>query len=219
MNAEPNFDRIARWYQVLEYLTLGRWLERTRFHFLPRIHSVQNALVLGDGDGRFLARLLNNHSSVHATAVDTSAVMLDLLSARCRSDAVRLHIVHENVLDYVPDHHDRYDLVVTHFFLDCLTEQQVNQLVEQLAPVLSPNAIWLFSDFQIPPGKLTIPAKLLVRSLYLAFRLLTRLDVTALPDHASAFKRAGLVRSDQQKFLGGILVTELWKADEPKYTN
>ena len=215
MNRESSFDRIARLYQVLEYLTLGRWLERTRFHFLPQLHLAQNALILGDGDGRFLARLLDSNRCLRATAVDSSEVMLDLLSARCKSHAERLRIIQDNALHYVPENNDRYDLVVTHFFLDCLTSKQVNQLIQQIAPGLSPEAIWLVSDFHIPPGKLALPAKLVVRVLYLVFRVLTGLRVTQLPDHATALANAGFANIDRQQFLGGLLVTELWRATSP----
>src|SRR5437660_724241 len=54
----PNFSFIARPYRFLEHLALGRALERTRLHFLSAVSHQAQALVLGDGDGRFLARLL-----------------------------------------------------------------------------------------------------------------------------------------------------------------
>ena len=67
-----NFDRIARPYRWLEYLSLGRALERCRFHFLPRLRDCRRALVLGDGDGRFTAKLLDANPSVQVDAVDIS---------------------------------------------------------------------------------------------------------------------------------------------------
>jgi hypothetical protein len=58
LTSPPNFDRIARPYRWLEYLTLGRSLERAREVFLPLLKDRRQALILGDGDGRFTARLL-----------------------------------------------------------------------------------------------------------------------------------------------------------------
>lgn len=211
MIASPNFDRIARPYQMLEYLTLGRWLERTRLYFLPRLHSVRNALVLGDGDGRFLAELLAANPGLRATAIDTSATMLELLRKRCAPYTDRLRTLQIDALDYAPDGDARYDLVVSHFFLDCLTEAQVTELVGRLAPALRAQALWLVSDFQIPTGTLRVPVIAIVRALYLTFRVLTGLRVTRLPDHAAIFVRAGFARIEQQQFLGGLLTTELWQ--------
>ena len=104
-----------------------------------------------------------------------------------------------------------YDLVVTHFFLDCLTQPELNTLITRVAPTLTPGALWLISDFRIPAGPMRLPAKLLIRSLYLAFRLLTGLRTTRLPDHATPLTQAGLTRISHQHRLAGLLTTELWQ--------
>ncbi len=65
-----NFDRIARPYRWLEYLSFGPMLERCRFYRIPQLTAARRALVLGDGDGRFLARLLTCNPEVQVDAVD-----------------------------------------------------------------------------------------------------------------------------------------------------
>jgi hypothetical protein len=55
-----------------------------------------------------------------------------------------------------------------------------------------------------------LPACALVRSLYLAFRALTGLRTTQLPDHRAALNSTGLTRTSQHTSLTGILTTELW---------
>ena len=83
MAARPaNFDHIARPYRWLEYLTFGPYLERCRFHFLDQLKRHRRALILGDGDGRFTARLLATNPQISVDAVDSSAAMLNLLSER-----------------------------------------------------------------------------------------------------------------------------------------
>jgi ubiquinone/menaquinone biosynthesis C-methylase UbiE len=206
-----NFDLIARLYRPLEYLTLGRSLERCRLHHLPDLHGSARALVLGDGDGRFLSRLLTAYPTLHADAVDSSAAMLALLRSRCRTAASRLRLHHADALAFAAFPHTLpYDLVVTHFFLDCLTQPQLDALVANLAPHLTPGALWLVSDFRIPTGPLQFPARLLVRGLYLVFRILTGLRVQTLSDYATPLARAGLTCIAQRRSLGGILTTELW---------
>jgi len=211
--AQPNFDHIARPYRWLEYLTLGRALEHCRLHFLPRILHQKRALVIGDGDGRFLAQLLTQNPSLHADAVDTSATMLQLLRQRCEAAAPNaskhLH-THQSSALTVPLA-GPYDLVVTHFFLDCLTQTDLETLITRISPALSPQALWLISDFRIPTGLMRLPAKILIRTLYLAFRILTGLRITQLPDHATPLQQGGLTRIAHQLQLAGILVTELWQ--------
>jgi SAM-dependent methyltransferase len=216
LSAEPsNFDRIARPYRWLEYLTLGRALERCRFHYLPSLLQQKRALILGDGDGRFLARLLAQNPQLEADAVDTSAAMLELLDRRCKAaspdTATRLQIRHANALTFSPAQEKKYDLVVTHFFLDCLTQPDLEALITRIAPTLAPGAFWLISDFRIPSGSVRLPAKIVVRTLYLAFRILTGLRTTRLPDHANPLTQAGLIRIAYHYRLAGLLTAELWQ--------
>ncbi len=215
MPIPPNFDRIARPYRWLEYLTLGPLLQRCRLHFLPRLLQTRRALLLGDGDGRFLAQLLARSPQLHADAVDLSPAMLHLLRQRAVAASPtasrRLQTHQANALTFEPA--GAYDLVVTHFFLDCLTEPELDRLTSRLAPHLTPGSLWLLSDFRIPPaaGPLNLLARLLVRALYLAFRLLTGLRVTRLPDHAPFLRRIGLVPIARHHLLFGTLTTELWR--------
>lgn len=215
MSTPADFDRIARPYRTLEYLTLGRKLEQTRLHFLPRLATAKNALVLGDGDGRFLAKLLAANMNLQATAIDGSAAMLDLLRDRCKPHLHRLQTIQADALRYMPPTDATYDLVVSHFFLDCFTEPELVRLLAQIAPALRPGSRWLLSDFRIPPGGFHLPAQIFVRSLYFAFRVLTGLRTTRLPDHASVLSAAGFTRIGHQVFLSGMLATELWQFQGP----
>jgi SAM-dependent methyltransferase len=211
---EPDFDLIARPYRWLEYFTLGRALERCRNYYLPQLHDRRHALVLGDGDGRFLAQLLAENPDLRADAVDTSAAMLGLL--RQRSEAAtadaktRLSVHHANALSFPVA--GRYDLVVTHFFLDCLSQAELDGLVTRVASALAPGAVWLVSDFRIPAGLMRLPAQALIRGLYSAFRVLTGLRTSRLPDHATRLTQAGLVLIAAECSFAGLLSTELWKA-------
>ncbi|WP_158794669.1 trans-aconitate 2-methyltransferase [Granulicella sp. L60] len=215
---QPNFDPIARPYHWLEHLTLGPILQRCRTHHLPALTHAKNALILGDGDGRFLARLLAQNPYMQADAVDTSAAMLHLLRQNCADASpntqTRLRTHQTSALTFTPPH-PPYDLVVTHFFLDCLTQPDLEALITRITPHLAPNALWLISDFRIPTSNpMRLPAKLLIRTLYLAFRILTGLRTNKLPDHATPITRAGLTRIAQHHSLAGLLTTELWQAPQ-----
>lgn len=215
-----NFDTIARPYRLLEYLTFGPVLHRTRTRLLPGLAAFRRALVLGDGDGRFTAAMLAAHPHLHADAVDLSPAMLALLTRRTASahptaaGRLRTLCADARELDLptrLPSS-PPYDLVVAHFFLDCLTQPELDALAHRLEPHLAPNAAWLVSDFRIPPsGPLRLPARALVRSLYAGFRLLTGLRTTRLPDHAATLRAARFTLTAHHRLLGGILTTELWR--------
>jgi trans-aconitate methyltransferase len=194
----------------MEYLSLGNLLERTRFALLDAgaLDVSRQALVLGDGDGRFTARLLARNPEVRVTAIDASARMLRLLRQRCVGFADRVEAGQCDAREFAPV--ERFDLVATHFFLDCLTQAEVDELVKRVALRLEGGGCWVVSEFRVPEGWLRWPAAALVRGLYLVFRMLTGLRVTRLPDHGAALRRAGLERVAETRLLCGILATELW---------
>ena len=215
MTAAANFDRIARLYRWMEYLTFGPALWRCRTHHLSALHNCRKALILGDGDGRFTAALLAANPQLRVDAVDSSATMLELLSARARAvhgAASRLRVHHADALDYaqiLPDA-QQYDLIVAHFFLDCFAQPAVESLTRLLTPHLRAGGLWLVSDFRLPAGAMRFPARLLVRSLYLAFRVLSGLRTNRLPDYAFAFGQMGLKQVGQHLSLAGMLTSEIW---------
>ncbi|MGD0797579.1 MAG: class I SAM-dependent methyltransferase [Acidobacteriaceae bacterium] len=214
--AQPDFDRVARIYRWMEYATFGRSLERCRKHFLPHLSGCRSSLVLGDGDGRFLTRLLAGNRDLTADAVDTSRAMLRLLERRAgvaTQDAgacLRTH--HTDALAFLPQH--TYDLIATHFFFDCLTQTEVDALVTRIASHAKPRGLWVVSEFRVPSGAMRWPSHIIVRTLYLAFRFLTGLRTRKLPDHATAMSAAGFTRTTRRLFLGGLLTSELWQFQE-----
>jgi SAM-dependent methyltransferase len=207
---QPNFDRVAHIYRWAEWLTLGPLLERTREHFIGQLTDRRHALVLGDGDGRFLAALLEHNTGLHAMALDTSAVMLSLLCERNRRHSARVTMQEASAL--VVDAPQGTDLIVTHFLLDCFTQAEVDALTLRLAAATAPGTLWLLSDFALPPNRILRPfAALYIRALYLAFRILTGLRVTHLPDPQHSLQHAGFERIEHHERLFGLLYTELWR--------
>ena len=207
----PNFDRIARLYRWLEYLTLGPLLERTREYHLEHLAGCKQALVLGDGDGRFTARMMARYPEMRVQAVDLSAGMMRLLEARVTrvGGRERLRTTVGDAREVEPE--GPVDLVVTHFFLDCLTQEEVWFLTKRLKPHLKEGGMWLMSEFQVPNGWLRVPGWLLIRGLYLAFRVLTGLRVTRVPAYRGPLRLARFVRVREHLEMGGLLTTELWQ--------
>jgi cyclopropane fatty-acyl-phospholipid synthase-like methyltransferase len=174
----------------------------------------RRALVIGDGDGRFTARLLAENSGVHVDAVDASLAMLRALTRSAKSHALRVRPICADARAWRPRQDSRpprYDLVVTHFFLDCLATDEVRALAERLRDAVEPRGIWVVSEFAVPRGLFgLLVASQLVRALYWAFGLLTGLEQRTLPDYDAALREAGFILARQRSWLGGLLVSQLW---------
>lgn len=210
----PDFNRLARLYRWMELFSFGPWLARCRFTFLGDLAGCRRALVLGDGDGRFTAQLTKANSMVAVDAVDASPAMLRELLRRSGDGAQRIRTHCADARVWRPTC-PPYDVIATHFFLDCLTDEEARAIAGKLRSGLSPSGLWVVSEFAIPAGTFgRWVAQPVVRLLYRAFGLLTGLAVRKLPDHAAALRAAGFTLRDRREFLGGMLTAEMWQTRE-----
>ena len=208
----PNFDKVARIYRWAEYIALGPLLRKTREQFLPHILQATQALVLGDGDGRFASALLRRSSSVNVHAIDGSSAMLDLLLTRCQSDRTDDRLSLQRAEISRASLPSSFDLIVTHFFLDCLTQWELEHLCARIAQLSDPGTLWLLSDFGLPPRGLTrLLARAYIRLLYLGFRVFTGLRPQHLPSPQQALERSGFRLLSRKQRLSGFLYSELWQ--------
>jgi SAM-dependent methyltransferase len=208
-----NFNPIARPYRWLEYLSFGPWLVRCRSAQLAHLTNAHRALLLGDGDGRFLARLMAANTTLTVDVVDSSPSMLRLLDRRIRRAGPqarqRICLHPADALEWSPS--GSYDLVVSHFFLDCFFASQLERLFDRILPHLRPGAQWVISEFAIPRNAFAAYlAGGLIGLLYRAFGLLTGLPVRALPDYAAALLRRGFVLRQDRRYLAGLLCSQVW---------
>jgi len=196
-----NCDRIARWYRWLEYAGFGGALQRRRLAFLDQLTNARRVLVLGDGDGRALQALLDRNRQATVDSIDLSGRMLELARARAGQRADRVTFRQADALTAsLPE--GEYDLIVTHFFLDCFDQKDLSLLVERLAQAAQPRAQWVISEFR-KPG-------LMVAFLYLFFRAATGLKNRRLVDYHPLLAKQGFELKRSASAWGGRLVSELW---------
>jgi ubiquinone/menaquinone biosynthesis C-methylase UbiE len=199
-----NCDSIAPHYWWIERLGFGRALERRRRWFLPDLDHTRRALVLGDGDGRFLRELLRRNPAVEADYVDLSRRMLDQARRRAGVNRVVYKQADAREVEFAPN---KYDLIATHFFFDCFDQRDLTTLIARIAGAAKPGARWVVSEFCTS----TIAARLLVRMLYLFFRITTGLKTCKLADHRPLLRSHGFRVAHSSPSRGGFVVSELWE--------
>jgi len=210
-----SFDLLAPWYGTLELMAFGDALQRCRIACLDEIDSPRMALLAGEGNGKFLSELLRRYPEVRVDYVDASGRMLRLARTRVRADlpshADRVRFVHQDIKSWsVPEH--RYDLLVTHFFLDCFPESALAEVIRKLTHAATVNATWLVADFRIPDDKLArLRARGWLRAMYLFFRVTTRIEANELIDPEPLLRAEEFDLARQHLFRGGMLKSELWR--------
>lgn len=208
-----SFEVLAPHYRWMELVLAGNKLQRCRTAFLGQVSYCREVLILGEGNGRFLCECYRAIPEAHITCVDSSAGMLAVAQRRLSthgSDLVRVEFVTANALTWKPPR-GRFDLVVTHFFLDCFGQEQLNRLIPAISSAMTPAAQWLLADFQVPPAGLTRYRALVIHQLmYWFFCVVTRLPARhlSIPDGLLYAHRFALRRRQVSEW--GLLHSDLW---------
>jgi SAM-dependent methyltransferase len=212
-----SFDIVAPWYRTLEAIAFGNALQQARVACLGEIGSPRRALIVGEGNGRFLAALLQRQPLIRIDCIDSSERMLDLARQRIlRTTPDEIHRVAfllADVPSWAPN--DRYDLIVTHFLLDCFGVQQVGRIVAKLAQAATPNAAWLLADFRVPEaGFARWHARAWLAVMYSFFRSVARIEARDLVDPSPFLRAEAFVLERQHVFRFGMLKSELWRKSD-----
>ena len=204
-----DFDFIAPWYRFFEHLAFGRRLQKHRLFFLSAAQSARHALVLGDGDGRFLEQLALRHPLLSVDALDLSPVMTNLARQRL-SGVPSVHFITGDARTE-PLPKSSYDFIATHFFLDCFTNGELNDLIGRLARHAAADARWVVSEFQRPDALLPgWHAALWLKAMYFFFRLTAGLATRTLPNYRPLLTAYGFVLAAEHSSRTQLICSELW---------
>ena len=193
-HSDHGYDHLACRYQLIETLIFGSRLKKARTALLSSIPACRSALVLGDGDGRLLEALLTAQPKCQITSVDQSQRMLEIQQQRIsnhpRSNNVRWLQQDARKLEGF-DH--QYDLLVSAFFLDCFTGEELEMNLRKWLNCVRPHGLFYFVDFQEPgAGWKRVRGKLCLAAMHYFFRRYTNLPNRKLVDLNGALDQCPL---------------------------
>lgn len=208
-----SFDTLAPIYLWMERLAAGNKMQQCRTAFLAEMPEPRRILIAGEGHGRSVMACLQAFPSAQMTCVDISLGMI----AQARNALVvqgfevgRVEFVHADFLSWSPEA-EAYDLIVTHYFLDCFTSTQMESVVQKLASAAAPKAAWHIADFQLAKsGWRRVRSVVIVWLLYRFFRLMTHLSASELVSPDARLKSAGFYCHQRVEMEWGLLKSEWW---------
>jgi ubiquinone/menaquinone biosynthesis C-methylase UbiE len=212
-----SFDAVAPYYRWMEFLLAGEILQHGRTAFLGSIPPAKKILILGEGNGRFLLECRRMFPEANITSVDSSARMISLARRRLMGqgmDCDGIEFIHADALTWTPAV-GGFDLIVTHFFLDCFRADQLQPLIARLALAAAPRANWLLADFQTAEAGLPRQrSRLIVWGLYRFFRVMTRLSAAELASPDAFITRQGFTLREREVYDWGLLRSDWWQRVE-----
>lgn len=206
-----SFDILAPHYRWMEVVLAGDKLQRCRTAFLPRIPTATNILILGEGNGRFLRECRCQFPDAKITVVDSSARMLELAKRRLGADCRQIEFIRADALTWSPPAHS-FDLIVTHFFLDCFRPEQLQPLIAGLARAAAPSANWLVADFQAAAhGWRRLRSRAILWVMYRFFTIVTRLPAASLTPPDAFLEQQGFKLCERMLHDWELLHSDWWQ--------
>lgn len=204
-----SFDRLAPFYRTMELLSAGGKLQECRTAFLDEIPEPRHILLAGEGHGRFLPLCAARFPQARITVIDSSAAMLEI--ARRKIPSGNIEFIHTDILAWDATG-ATYDLIVTHFFLDCFPSDELATVVSRLAHAATPDANWLLADFEVPDGHAaSLRSRIILSLLYTFFRIVTGLRANSLSPPEADLERAGFTLHRRVTRDWGLLKSEWWR--------
>jgi len=207
-----SFDILAPHYTWMECIIAGRRLQRARVAHLDALQHCERLLIAGVGHGHFLRATTIRFPRLEILGVDASEGMLAhaRIQSRFVSHPERLHF-RAATLPALPPAIGSFDAFATHFFLDCFPPDELSDVIASLASVALPKAVWLVSDFSIPPrGWRRHRARAIHAAMYAFFRPVTRIRARRVTPPDSYLVREGFTLTARRTFDGGLVQSDLW---------
>jgi ubiquinone/menaquinone biosynthesis C-methylase UbiE len=182
-----SYSSIARFYKLIESVTIGGSLLDARLGHLQRLAegpAIQHALLVGEGNGSFLLPFAQQFPNTRITVLDESPAMLRVAQTRLEAAGIDTARIAFWQADMTTEqlHEDRYDLIVTLFFFDNFDAATVRRVVPVLERASTASAQWLLSDFQIPAsGWRRLRARIWLIILYAFFRCVAKVPARTVP--------------------------------------
>jgi tRNA (cmo5U34)-methyltransferase len=208
LNPDCGFDRVAPFYDPLAKLVFGSSLQDAQRWLLPFIPSGATILIIGGGSGWLLQQVLEHTSPKQVVYLEASEKMLQLAQLQNPSPAI-VEFRHGTDADLYP--REQFDIIITPFLLDLFPDERLSRLVQRLYGVLDPGGLWLFADFWPVQQKTPIWQKLLAKSMYLFFGLLSDVQGRKLPDYRRHFVELGLKEQQCAGFYNGFVQSKVYR--------
>ncbi len=196
-----NFNRIAPFYDALSKIVFKDSLLWARSCFINELPEFGTVLYIGGGSGIALDTIRNLKPDLHVDFIEASEKFISIAKKRNSSDRFKhVNFIHGNE-NQIPLE-KKYKAVITFFVVDIFPQNEAEEFCKNVVSHLEPGGVWLFADF-IPSDNLY--QKLLLKFMYICFRIVANIPANQLPDYDLIFKELNM-REEGSKFFYNEMV-------------
>lgn len=177
---DNDFNSVARPYDFISRLVFGDALVRAQVSLLSQISPNSRILIVGGGTGWILEQISKIYSSgLDIVYVESSSKMIELSKKRILKNN-NIFFINAAVENYQTE--TQFDVIITPFFFDLFKKAKIEILFSGLNEKLKVDGLWLYTDFIPTIYQTKIWQKLLLKTMYLFFGILSKVEASELVD-------------------------------------
>jgi len=198
-----NYDLIAKIYDPLSRLVFRKSQLKAQTDQLKYISSGNNLLIAGGGTGWILEEISKIYpSGLQITYLEISAEMIRMARERDTGEN-QVTYIHAGAADFQAGR--KYDVILTGFLFDNFQSAEAMQVFTQFDKMIAPEGYWLYTDFQSDISKQTWWQKILLKTMYVFFNLVSGVKAKKVPDLSSDFQCAGYQIVNSKVYYNGFI--------------
>ena len=204
-----NYDKIANQYDFLSRLVFFKSQVQAQIDQLKYIPDNSTILIAGGGTGWILAEIAKIHSSgLHIVYVEISQKMITLSKTRPIGNN-KVDFIHLGIEDFKTD--QLFDAILTPFLFDNFAENRAEKVFHFLDSKLNRSGLWLFVDFSLNPKNGRWWKSLILKSMYIFFKLIGIVETNQLINIQPWFERKAYLMLEQRFYYGSFISAVVYK--------
>jgi ubiquinone/menaquinone biosynthesis C-methylase UbiE len=204
-----NYDRTAIFYDFLSRMVFSRAQLNAQIDQLQFIPAGSKILIAGGGTGWILEELAKSQNrGLDITYVEISGKMLAKSKTR-NIGANKVTFVQSSMESFVTT--EEFNVVQTAFLFDNFSKSRIRQVFLKLDQLLKPGGLWLLSDFNYNPNKSPIWQRLLLKTMYLFFRILSNVEAKNLSDVMPCFEAGKYQLITQEQYYRNFIQSKIFQ--------
>ncbi|MBO9700742.1 MAG: class I SAM-dependent methyltransferase [Sporocytophaga sp.] len=207
------FNRLAAIYDYLLLIPPGRGFIKSQNELIPLLPQKKSCLIIGGGTGTFLRSLIISGKVTRIVYLDISEKMLSQASNKIKDLNQKCNVeFRRGSLDRITED-EKFDLIVTNFFLDLFSPDEVKAWIRLIHNKLSEEGLFYFTDLQISRGKTfkTFMNNIYIKMLYFFFRNTTAISGKTLIDLRTEILQSGFNVVYEKGYLKELFYSAIFK--------
>lgn len=203
-----NYQFIAPVYDRIVKLVFGNQVLLSQTYFLDQLPEEGNVLFIGGGAGKALKKIVELKPKLSIDYIDSSLRMIQKSQNAVAPFSHQVSFIHGTEKN-IPK--QRYDAILTFFYLDLFEEDKIKQVVKLLASSLKPKGHWFIADFYPPKSKL---ARILEISMFLFLKITTNIEASKIHDISSIFEEKRFALINKRDFFYDFIFSRIYESKD-----